>query len=127
MLLEHPGPSPFYWVALSPGCHRERSLTARGRHPVYKATATVIAPHFKLSKSPFTLMHLKLPSFVMFLSVFSAIAAQASPGTKAIVEGRRKSSLSRGSVLIVYPAKANSEPPTHQPDIFTSDSYEDEE
>ncbi|SJK97822.1 uncharacterized protein ARMOST_01077 [Armillaria ostoyae] len=55
-------------------------------------------------------MYLKLPSFVMFLSVFSAIAAQASPGTKAIVE-----------------AKANSEPPTHQPDIFTSDSYGDEE
>ncbi len=91
MLLEHPGPSPFYCVALSPGCHRERSLKGKGRHPVYKATATVIALHSKLSKSPFALMllHPKLPSFVVILSVFSAIAAQANPNGNTGVEGRR--------------------------------------
>ncbi|KAK0484357.1 hypothetical protein EDD18DRAFT_708639 [Armillaria luteobubalina] len=74
------------------------------------------------------LMQPKLPFFIMILSVFSAIAAQTSPGLEATVEGRQQDSSNRSSILIVSPAEANSGlPPLQDSGIFTPGGYEEEE
>lgn len=123
MFLDHPGPSPSYWVALSSGC-KKGHLDGKILYIITDSTGT----RSKFSKVPFTLMQPKLPFFVMILSVFSAIAAQASPGLRATVEGRRQHSSNRDSILIVSPAEASSElPPLQGPTIFTGANYEEEE